>query len=643
MKAILLLCTVAVACLAFDLRAASVGPGGYTTEFTTLPTAADWSGRGIGGLVADIVTSNDLQMAVQLLDASTFTAPLTSTSSNPPIASAAGAYCDAGYIQTRPNNVSFTALMATLRNTTGSNVTTVKISYKFATNLLSAEQVVGQLVFYSLTGDPGSWVIIPPFSIAQKGTLTASLNISWNDGMPLYLLFADDNGPGTDTSCEIDSFAVMTSGGARVVPHVNIISPTEGSAVLQGVNMPVSVVSSSAITSVNFYDGATFVGTDTSYPFSITYSNMAPGLHSIQVIGFGNISSPIVHVTIVSNHPPTVALTTVPGGTVLVGSNIVNTAVVTDNDTGGSIAHVEFYLDGTLKYTDTTFPYTYDYSDATVGQHRIQAVAVDQFGARGTNANTLIATNPTDVVVLVPNGSTWKYFDQGIDQGTAWRQLGFNDVGWSNGVAELGYGDGEGRRPEVTVVGFGTNSAAKYPTTYFRKTFNVSQPNLYGNLIVRLLRDDGGVVYINGTEVFRSYMTNGLISYGTLAGPAGAGPQVEDDGTFYQVTNVNPSVLVSGLNVVAVEIHQEDPGSSDISFDLMLWAQGRYLTLSLISQTQAVVSWTAPSAGYVLQSKTNLNSASWNAVTEPDMPDATSHHVLIDTAKRQRFFRLFHP
>ncbi len=176
-------------------------------------------------------------------------------------------------------------------------------------------------------------------------------------------------------------------------------------------------------------------------------------------------------------------------------------------------------------------------------------------------------------------------------------------------MSELGYGDGVGRRPETTVIGFGTNSANKYPTTYFRKTFTVADASAYANLIVRLLRDDGGIVYLNGVEVFRSYMTNGAVSYGTLAGLAGAGPQVEDDGTFYQVTNANPAVLVNGLNIVAVEIHQDDPASSDISFDLMLWGQGPSLTITLISETQADVSWPFPSHGYALKSKADLDAA----------------------------------
>jgi hypothetical protein len=46
-------------------------------------------------------------------------------------------------------------------------------------------------------------------------------------------------------------------------------------------------------------------------------------------------------------------------------------------------------------------------------------------------------------VTLVAAGSTWRYLDNGSDQGTAWRQSAFNDSAWSSGLAELGYVDGE--------------------------------------------------------------------------------------------------------------------------------------------------------------------------------------------------------
>src|SRR5262249_43593642 len=59
---------------------------------------------------------------------------------------------------------------------------------------------------------------------------------------------------------------------------------------------------------------------------------------------------------------------------------------------------------------------------------------------------------------FVPAGSNWKYLDDGSNQGTAWRNPSFSDSGWSNGLAQLGYGDGD----EQTVIGYGGNAANKY-------------------------------------------------------------------------------------------------------------------------------------------------------------------------------------
>jgi hypothetical protein len=174
----------------------------------------------------------------------------------------------------------------------------------------------------------------------------------------------------------------------------------------------------------------------------------------------------------------------------------------------------------------------------------------------------LVFTLPlTAADVLIPTGATWKYLDNGSDQSTAWRAPAFNDTSWASGPAQLGYGDGD----EATIVSYGPNSGAKYITTYFRRSFNVADASAYLNATVRVLRDDGAVVYVNGTEVFRSNMPGGNVGYQTLASAA------IDDNTFYSAT-FSPSLLVDGANVVAVEIHQANGTSSDLSFDLELTA-----------------------------------------------------------------------
>jgi hypothetical protein len=165
-------------------------------------------------------------------------------------------------------------------------------------------------------------------------------------------------------------------------------------------------------------------------------------------------------------------------------------------------------------------------------------------------------------VDLIAAGSVWSYRDDGSNQGSAWRALAFDDSAWASGAAQLGYGDGD----EATVVGFGPNASAKYITTYFRREFTVADPSAFQSLALSLLRDDGAVVYLNGAEVYRTNMPTGTIAYTTPATTAIGGA----DESVYTTVQVSPSLLASGANVVAVEVHQANGTSTDVSFDLRL-------------------------------------------------------------------------
>jgi len=167
--------------------------------------------------------------------------------------------------------------------------------------------------------------------------------------------------------------------------------------------------------------------------------------------------------------------------------------------------------------------------------------------------NNLIAQN-----TLISTGSSWKYLDNGSNQVAAWKQTNFNDATWLSGNAELGYGDGD----ETTVVSYGDNQTNKYITTYFRKTFNLT--SAYSSYKIRFKRDDGIAIYFNGKEVLRDNLPSGLLKSSTLASLA------NDDGNTWLETVYKGNDLAIGLNCIAVEIHQYDPTSSDISFDLEL-------------------------------------------------------------------------
>jgi hypothetical protein len=222
---------------------------------------------------------------------------------------------------------------------------------------------------------------------------------------------------------------------------------------------------------------------------------------------------------------------------------------------------------------------------------------------------------------LVPTGSVWKYLDNGSDQGTAWRAASFNDSTWPSGPAQLGYGDGD----EATTVGFGPDANNKFITTYFRRAFNVTNSSLFTNLTLRVLRDDGAVVYLNGVEVWRTNMPTGTVGFGTPASVAIAGA---DESTFVQTT-ISSSLLVSGTNVLAIELHQSGGTSTDVSFDLQLIGsdgsasvtRGPYLQIGTPNST--VVRWRTNVA---TNSRVSVGTTQGSLTSDFDNATLTTEH-----------------
>lgn len=176
-----------------------------------------------------------------------------------------------------------------------------------------------------------------------------------------------------------------------------------------------------------------------------------------------------------------------------------------------------------------------------------------------------LATQATALeTALVARGSAWKFYDVGAAPSRGWTTAGFNDTAWKQGQAELGYGDGD----EKTIVSYGPNASRKHVTTYFRRTFQLDSNTKVNSALLELLYDDGAVVYLNGKEVRRANMPAGTITYDTFASSVIAG-RAE---TTWTSGVIPPEAFVVGTNVLAVEVHQSDRASSDLSFDLALSA-----------------------------------------------------------------------
>jgi hypothetical protein len=236
---------------------------------------------------------------------------------------------------------------------------------------------------------------------------------------------------------------------------------------------------------------------------------------------------------------------------------------------------------------------------------------------------------PDASVPLISFNSAWRYFDNGTDLGITWRATNYNDTGWSNGVAQLGFGDSP--RDENTLIRRTNPGGTVTITFYFRHAFQVEDPGQFASLGMRLLRDDAGVVYINGREVYRSP--------NLPAFPAGINFLTQADTTGendIDTATLNATNLVAGNNVVAVEIHQESTGSSDVSFDFELTGNlaGGPPRLNLTQfGDDFVLHWTDPAAR-LETTDTLAPDAMWTTVTGARSP------VTIAPASTPVFYRL---
>jgi serine/threonine protein kinase len=199
-------------------------------------------------------------------------------------------------------------------------------------------------------------------------------------------------------------------------------------------------------------------------------------------------------------------------------------------------------------------------------ESRCDKVLTSERTARGMAArvtNAVHALRMQKNAVFVSARQTWKYKDDGSDLGMAWVDNSYDDSQWKSGQAELGYGHDD----ETTIVEFGPDPANKYPTTYFRTTFTIDDITGLSIVKLKLLRDDGAIVYINGAEVLRENMPSGPVDHRTYA--------IKSKESPFRDHAISKAAFVEGKNTIAIEIHQWRPGSSDISFDAELAARFR--------------------------------------------------------------------
>lgn len=162
---------------------------------------------------------------------------------------------------------------------------------------------------------------------------------------------------------------------------------------------------------------------------------------------------------------------------------------------------------------------------------------------------------------IVKESDQFKYLAPNILPDSEWKQLDFNDVSWPSGFGGFGYGDND----DNTIV----NSTK---SIYLRKTFAVPTDVDIEKLYFDIDYDDAFVAYLNGNEIARSSNlpsgTPGLTAQLTIDHEA----QLYTGGMPDRFV-LNPGLLASGDNILAVQVLNMNATSSDMSARVFLNAE----------------------------------------------------------------------
>jgi hypothetical protein len=233
--------------------------------------------------------------------------------------------------------------------------------------------------------------------------------------------------------------------------------------------------------------------------------------------------------------------------------------------------------------------------------HRVVFTPSADFdGIDSLEFNEVVAPGELEFATFVRFGAPWRYWHPltnadpsaaDADFHTTW----FKNDGSYNGPAflgpfpsPLGYG-GIVARPTLG-KDIGTPPSGSRYTAYFTTTFDVADASLVRTLAVDLLADDGAFIYLNGRLVAtHNIAAGGADTYRQLAADVEVNGVNTEDGTF--TLELDPAALIDGTNFLAVSVHNQGNGSSDLGFDLQMSASllvipepaGASLSLAAIS------------------------------------------------------------
>lgn len=181
------------------------------------------------------------------------------------------------------------------------------------------------------------------------------------------------------------------------------------------------------------------------------------------------------------------------------------------------------------------------------------------------------------VPTKIDDATVWRYLDDNTDPAgtpgtegydrTSWTAADFNDSQWKTASGTFGgkkTDEGitsDGAKNKLDGIGGADGNGDNYPTYYFRTQVNISDASAVTKIVGSIKYDDAAILYINGVRAA------GFNDAGCDANSSYCSSKA-DDTSEIEITDVAALNLQDGVNTVAVEIHNESAGSSDIWFSM---------------------------------------------------------------------------
>lgn len=322
------------------------------------------------------------------------------------------------------------------------NVQLINIGTGAAENYVASNPVGDELTHPTLTFISGQAPAVAITSPANNATvpvataITISANATDNGGIvemvEFYvdgvLLTTDNTAPFSasysptpgahvltaiafDNDCQVtNSSAINITAQSNTPPTVTVTAPASAIA---GTTVTLSADANDndgSITQVEFFVNNVSVGIDNSAPYSINYITTLGAGQIVRAVATDNqgatSNSNNVVMNVVANIPPAVTISSPVDGALFVAPEQVN-IVASASDSDGSIAQVEFFVNGISIGVDNNSPYSTSWS-SVVGENTIQAVATDNLGA-------VTSSQVTNISVADPNALPYYVDDVFVD------------------------------------------------------------------------------------------------------------------------------------------------------------------------------------------------------------------------------------